>query len=212
MNSILAETAPASAVDEKLLELSSEIDGFECYTGPHAERIASIADKLAAAFNLASQDRFLLHQAALIHDIGELKMGRDYISAPRQLFDSERIDLQRHPVIGEQAAAKLALPRGVQLLVRWHHEWWSGDGYPDKLTGEQIPLSARILRVADSFAALTAARPFRDALTDTEARRHMSDWAGIEFDPAVVKALLSTPLPISVTAETDPFAEPATNI
>jgi HD-GYP domain-containing protein (c-di-GMP phosphodiesterase class II) len=86
--------------------------------------------------------------------------------------------------------------RAAQLLVRWHHEWWNGAGYPDALRREEIPLAARILRVADAYAALTDARPFRAAFTEVEASRELADRAGIEFDPAVVNVLLSIePLP-----------------
>ncbi|MFM9902940.1 MAG: HD-GYP domain-containing protein [Pyrinomonadaceae bacterium] len=188
MNSILAENPE---IDEKLYVIASETDGFECYGSPHAGRIAAIADSLAEAFNIAPRDRIFLKQAALLHDIGEKRMNRDYISSPRGLTSTELIDLHRHPVIGEQEAAKLGLPRSVQLNVRWHHEWWNGGGYPDALENEQIPLAARILRVADTFAALTAARPYRAALPAEEAKKLITEWAGIEFDPAIVKAFLS---------------------
>jgi len=76
-------------------------------------------------------------------------------------------------------------------LVRWHHEWWNGNGYPDGLRFEQIPLGARILRVADAYASLTDARPFRSAFTEKQAREHLLEWTGLEFDPRVVRALLS---------------------
>lgn len=79
----------------------------------------------------------------------------------------------------------------MQLLVRWHHEWWNGSGYPDALRQSEIPLAARILRVADSYAAMTDARPFRPALSEDEARRQIIEGAGIEFDPAVVSAFVS---------------------
>lgn len=187
MNSILAETG---VTDEKLLRMSSEMDEFEGYDGPHGRRIAALADVLASAFNLASRDRFFLQQASLIHDIGEVTMNREYIRAPRVLTENERIDLHRHPVIGEQDAAKLGMPRGVQLIVRWHHEWWNGGGYPDGLEGEQTPLAARILRVADAYGSLTAGRPFRAAWPDNVARKYLVEWAGIEFDPFVVKTFL----------------------
>ena len=85
----------------------------------------------------------------------------------------------------------MELSRAVQLIVRWHHEWWCGAGYPDALTGEEIPLAARILRVADTYAALVTPRPYRPAMSQEEARKYMVEWAGIEFDPAVVKAFLS---------------------
>lgn len=178
-------------IDQELLRLSEVIDRFEGYAHPHAARIAALADALALKFNFASHDRFALNQAALVHDIGELVMKREYIHANRILRDDERIDMQRHTVIGEQQAAKRGLPRAVQLLVRWHHEWWNGAGYPDALEGDQIPLAARILRVADTYAALTDARPYSVAISEKEAKRYLIEWAGIEFDPKVVKAFLS---------------------
>lgn len=188
MESILTK---GSESDQDLLRLAARIDGFEGYHSPHGQRIAAIADVMATHFNLASRDRFFLQQAALIHDIGEMSMNRDYIRAPRQLAENERLDLQRHPVIGEQEAAKLGLPRGTQLIIRWHHEWWNGMGYPDALESEEIPLAARILRVSDTYASLTAARAYRPARTAEDAKRYLIEWAGIEFDPTIVRAFLA---------------------
>lgn len=188
MQSAVAET---TGNDEKLLRIAPQMDKFEGYADVHGQRIASIADILGAAFKLASRDRQFLRQAALVHDIGELKMDREYISSPNVLNVEERLDLQRHPVIGEQEAAKMGLPRGVQLLVRWHHEWWNGGGYPDGLVGEQIPLAARLLRISDTYASLTSKRPFRAALPVEDAKKYLIEWAGIEFDPAIVKVFLA---------------------
>ena len=181
---------------EAFLELAKTADRFEQYYNPHAQRIAIIADELAIMFHLARHDRGSLQAAALLHDLGEVAMERDYINAARPLTTEERLDLARHSVIGEREASRVGADRAAQLLVRWHHEWWSGAGYPDALRRDEIPLAARILRVADSYAALTDARPFRAALTEAEARREVADRAGIEFDPAVVNVLLSMePLP-----------------
>lgn len=177
--------------DPKLIEISTRMDAIEGYPRPHGTRVATIADEIAVAFNLAAHDRMFLGQAALIHDIGELMMDRVYLKENRILTAEEHLDMQRHPVIGEQEAAKQGMPRGVQLLIRWHHEWWNGGGYPDGLEGEQIPLAARILRAADTFAAITGDRPFRKAITPADAKRYLIEWAGIEFDPRVVKALSS---------------------
>jgi HD-GYP domain-containing protein (c-di-GMP phosphodiesterase class II) len=174
-----------------LTELSAAIDEFEGYAHPHGKRIAVISEALAEKFNFGSQDCLTLRQAALVHDIGELVMNREYIKANRLLREEERLDLQRHPVIGEQETAKRGLSRAVQLLVRWHHEWWNGTGYPDALEREQIPLAARILRVSDTFCALTDSRPFSNAISTEEAKRYLIEWSGIEFDPKVVKAFLS---------------------
>lgn len=177
--------------DERVQEAARVTDEFEGYKNSHAARIAALAEALAQKFNLASHDRHSLRQAALMHDIGEAVMNRDYIKSKRMLREEERVDMQRHTVIGEQETAKRGLNRAVQLLVRWHHEWWNGGGYPDALEQELIPLAARILRVTDTFCALTDDRPHRAAMSESAARRHLIEWAGIEFDPKVVKAFLA---------------------
>lgn len=189
MEATFAEEEPH--FDERLLALARRIDEFEGYAHPHARRIAAIAGELAKAFNFASHDRHSLTQSALVHDIGEMIMNREYIRASRLLREEERVDMQRHTVIGEQECAKRGMGRAVQLLVRWHHEWWNGTGYPDALEREQIPLAARILRVADTFCALTDSRPYSAAISEAEAKRYLTEWAGIEFDPKVVKAFLA---------------------
>ncbi len=184
-------SASESESDEQGLEIARAIDEFEAYETAHATRVASIADALARKFNLAAHDCFSLRQAALVHDIGELAMNREYIKSNRLLRESERLDMQRHAVIGEQEAARRGLNRAVQLLVRWHHEWWNGTGYPDALEQEQIPLAARILRVADTYAALTANRPYRQAISGEEARKYLVEWSAVEFDARIVKAFLA---------------------
>jgi HD-GYP domain-containing protein (c-di-GMP phosphodiesterase class II) len=189
---------PIDAIDSDQLnaievfrDLSAGADEFEGYANPHAGRIAVIADQIGRSFNLGARDRFSLRIAALAHDLGEVVMNRDYIRRRGTLSDDERIDLARHPLLGEREAAAAGADRGAQLLVRWHHEWWNGNGYPDGMRFEQIPLGARILRVADAYASLTDARPFRKAFTEKQAREHLLEWTGLEFDPRAVRALLS---------------------
>ncbi|MDQ1708339.1 MAG: hypothetical protein QOJ88_1550 [Pyrinomonadaceae bacterium] len=181
------------AAHDAYVQLASAADRFEQYANPHAVRIAKIADALAEMFHLAAHDRKALRTAAYMHDLGEVAMERDYLQRAGPLTPEERVDLARHPVIGEQEAARASADRAVQLLVRWHHEWWNGGGYPDALRQNEIPLAARILRLADSYAALTDARPFRPAFTETQAREQIIERAAIEFDPAVVTAFLALP-------------------
>ncbi len=176
---------------EAYLQLAAAADEFEQYAHPHAARIAAIADRIGEVFHLAPHDRRSLRRAAYMHDLGEVAMEREYIQRTGPLTDEERNDLARHPVIGEQEAARASADRAVQLLVRWHHEWWNGSGYPDALRQNEIPLAARILRIADSYAALTDARPFRRAMTEDDARQTIIEGAAIEFDPAVVSVFLS---------------------
>ena len=180
-----------TAAAEAFIQLARTTDKFERYENPHAQRIAVIADEIAQDFHLARHDRGSLYAAALLHDLGEVAMERDYIQATGALSQEERLDLFRHPVIGERETSRVGADRAAQLLVRWHHEWWNGAGYPDALRREEIPLAARILRVADAYASLTDARPFRRAFTREQARRALMDRAGIEFDPGVVNVLLA---------------------
>ena len=190
--SVLDKTKTLSVTAEnQLLSVAALVDEFEGYVNPHASRIATLSMTVAKEFNLASHDLLSLEQAALVHDIGETVMNRDYIKADRPLTDRERMDMQRHPVVGEQEAAKRGLSRAVQLLVRWHHEWWNGSGYPDGLENDQIPLTARILRIVDTYSALTDSRAHSVAMPVSEARRYLTEWAAIEFDPQVVKIFLS---------------------
>ena len=176
---------------EVFLTIARKTDEFEAYSHGHAQRVATLADEIGKIFNLASKDRHSLRVAALLHDLGEASMERDYIKRSGSLTDEERLDLARHPIIGESEVASVGADRAAQLIIRWHHEWWNGGGYPDALRRQEIPLAARILRVADSYASITDARPFRPAMSEREARQHMADWAGIEFDPKSVRALLS---------------------
>ncbi len=176
---------------EVFLTIARKTDEFEAYSHGHAQRVATLADEIGKIFNLASKDRHSLRVAALLHDLGEASMKRDYIKRAGSLTDEERLDLARHPIIGESEVASVGADRAAQLIIRWHHEWWNGGGYPDALRRQEIPLAARILRVADSYASITDARPFRPAMSERKARQHLTDWAGIEFDPKTVRALLS---------------------
>lgn len=187
------------AAGEAFMQLARTVDRFERYENPHAQRVATIADEIAHAFHLARHDRGSLYAAALLHDLGEVAMERDYIQSDCVLTTEERMDLARHPIIGEREASRVGADRAAQLLVRWHHEWWNGAGYPDALRREEIPLAARILRVADSYAALTDDRPFRAALPDEDAKHELANRAGIEFDPAVVSVFLSLNLNYAIS-------------
>jgi HD-GYP domain-containing protein (c-di-GMP phosphodiesterase class II) len=179
------------ALEETFVKLTASTDEAEGYSSPHATRVAAVSDELAKALRLGTEDRLCLKLAALSHDLGIMAMKRGYIKRSGPLSSEERIDLERHPVIGEQEAARFGADRGTQLIIRWHHEWWNGTGYPDGLKGEEIPLTARILRIAESYAALTSARPYRGAFTDEQVRRHFMDWAGLQYDPTIVRVFLS---------------------
>ena len=175
---------------DRLLKIAHETDRVEGYTEPHAIAIALMSEKIGAQMGLHGVDLTALKFAALAHDLGERAMKRNYLLRPSALSWEETLDLWRHPILGEQAAGELRLSRQTQLLIRWHHEWWNGGGYPDGLAGEAIPLGARILRSVDTYFSLISRRPHRQQFDRVEAQQILADLAGIEFDPQVVKLAL----------------------
>jgi HD domain len=176
---------------DRLLKIAVEIDRIEGYSEPHSVTIARLSERLGSLMGLHGTDLTALKYAALLHDVGERVMKRNYLLRPDDLTWEETLDLWRHPILGEQAASELKLARQVQLLIRWHHEWWNGLGYPDGLAGETIPLGARILRAVDSYCALVSKRPHRRRFDPLEAEQVIADLAGIEFDPQVAKKLVA---------------------
>ncbi|HSB11210.1 MAG TPA: HD domain-containing phosphohydrolase [Blastocatellia bacterium] len=185
------ETAKGKTREEIINRLADRIDSFEKYTQPHSRLIAALATRLARRFGLAAPDIAAISEAAMLHDIGLWAMSPAYHPQPRPLSFEARLDLWRHPVIGEQQMVKRDAGRHAQLLVRWHHEWWNGSGYPDSLAFEDIPIAARIIRAVELYAALVADRPYRLAFSEKQAFEAVESSAGIECDPYVVKALLA---------------------
>jgi HD domain len=185
------ETAKGKTREEIINRLADRIDTFEKYDQPHSRLMAELAAHLARRFGLATPDVDAIAEAAMLHDIGLYAMSPAYHSLSRPLSFEARLDLWRHPIIGEQQMAKRDAIRHAQLLVRWHHEWWNGSGYPDMLAFEDIPIGARILRAVELYSALLSDRPYRAALDEPQAMAALTGSAGIECDPYVVKALLA---------------------
>jgi len=185
------ETAKGKTREETINRLADRIDTFEKYSQPHSRLMTALATILARRFGLAPSDVEAIAEAAMLHDIGLYAMSPAYHSLARPLSFEARLDLWRHPVIGEQQMSKRDAGRHAQLLVRWHHEWWNGSGYPDMLAFEDIPIGARILRAVELYSALLCDRPYRSALAESDAIEALTSSGGIECDPYVVKALLA---------------------
>lgn len=175
---------------DNLFKLANTIDLFEQYSRPHASQMARLAEALALRIGISGSDLNTLKIAALMHDVGEMIMDSPALRKGGLIDFKYKIELWRHPIIGEQQLAKRELPRQAQLLVRWHHEWWNGSGYPDMLRKETIPIGARILRLVDTYDSLTADRPYREAFSLEQAQNIIEKSAGIEFDPYLVKVFL----------------------
>jgi hypothetical protein len=199
--------------EEIINNLAERIDKFEQYATPHSQAMADMALHMANRLGLSQADAKAIAEAARLHDIGLYAMAPTYHANAATLRFEQRLDLWRHSIIGEQEMAKREASRYAQLLVRWHHEWWNGSGYPDMLAFEDIPIGARILRAVELYNALTAARPYREALSAKEALEVLQASAGFECDPYVVHALLALLEEMTAGAEAEPtvFADDAIN-
>ena len=168
--------------------LAKAIDARDKYTAGHSERVTTYAVVLANAMKLPAGDLDVLRRAGMLHDIGKVGVPDHVLLKPGPLDAGERAIIESHVTIGYEMLRELPFLRDALPAIRGHHERWDGKGYPDRLAGEGIHLYARIMTVADSFDAMTSARPYRAAMPPDEAARRVRADAGTQFDPAVVRA------------------------
>ena len=158
--------------------------------GSHLEEVAILSVACAEALGLEPDDIRLIERAAELHDIGKVGIPSAILTKEGPLSDEEAEFMRRHSVIGERILAGIPSLDPVAGLVRSSHERWDGNGYPDSLAGEEIPLGSRIVLVADAFCAMTQDRPYAAARSVQSARRELQACSGTQFDPAVVAAFL----------------------
>ena len=172
-----------------ITSLARTIEAKDPYTGGHTERVAEFARLLAVELGFSGRDLQAVHVGALIHDIGKIGVPDRVLLKPGKLDEDEFAEIRRHPEISSYIVADLDLPAIVKQMVRSHHERFDGRGYPDRLAGEEIPLAARVLAVADALDAMTSDRPYRKALPLVAALAEIQAQAGAQFCPRVVGAL-----------------------
>jgi putative nucleotidyltransferase with HDIG domain len=173
--------------------LTNAVEARDAYTGKHAERVAAYALELGAAVGEQWAGSSEIEFGFLLHDIGKVAVPDSILHKPEPLTPQERELIQLHPVTGWEIVRQVDFLGAASDVVRHHHERWDGDGYPDGLKGEDIPLTARVFAVADTFDALTTTRPYRLASPMAEARVLIEEARGTQFDPAVVDAFASMP-------------------
>lgn len=169
--------------------LALAIDAKDPHAQGHTRRVQAYALELARRLQVQREDLEAVRAAALLHDIGKLAIPDHLLNKPGRLSDMEYQKVKAHPSVAADILANVHFPYPVLPAVRHHHERWDGSGYPDGLRGEEIPLGARILSVADSFEALTSDRAWRGRKSPEEACALIEAWSGIQFDPAVVSVL-----------------------
>ena len=173
---------------ETIRTLAAAIDAKDPYTKGHSERVSAYSMAIARHLGLGFDDIFHVRIAAILHDVGKLGIRDGILNKPGGLTDEEYEIMRRHPDIGAQIMAPISKLKTIIPGIRNHHETWDGNGYPDKLKGEQIPMVARIIGVADTFDAMTTSRPYQEAMPFTHVTDKMKSMAGTRFDPTVVEA------------------------
>jgi diguanylate cyclase (GGDEF)-like protein/putative nucleotidyltransferase with HDIG domain len=192
----LAGSADRAARYRAAASLARAVDARDAYEGSHSERVADLAARVAERMGLDQEQVELTRLAASLHDLGKLAVPEEILRKPGPLTDGERLVLERHPQIGYRMLESL----GVNPVAEWvlhHHERWDGTGYPDGLHGEDIPLSARIIFVADAFDAMTNDRVYRRKLSIDAALAELNECSGTQFDPSAVAALFAELAPLA---------------
>jgi len=160
------------------------------YTGEHSEAVIEMSGAVARNLGLNMPEVARVKSAALLHDIGKVAIPDEILHKPGPLTDDEWKLMKEHPVIGERILRVLPGLGNVARIVRHEHERWDGDGYPDGLAGDEIPLGSRIIIAADTYHAITSDRPYRAARSHSEAIEELTRCAGTQFDPNVTQALI----------------------
>jgi putative nucleotidyltransferase with HDIG domain len=173
-----------------LQQLAGALEGQDVYLNGHSRRVARHATMIARGMGLPSEDVARIRAAAAVHDVGKLRTPKAVLNKPGRLTDEEFKVIKRHPVDGAEMVAALGDPE-LTRIVRHHHERLDGAGYPDRLRGNEIPLGARIIAVADTFDAITSARPYRDAAPHQKAINILREEAGHQLDPDAVRSFLA---------------------
>ena len=168
--------------------LTAAIDAKDPYTWGHSERVARMAVRLGKQMDLPLAVQSDLYLAGLLHDIGKIGVRDEVLRKPGRLTPEEEAHVQEHPVIGDRLVCHVKALQHLRPGVRNHHERWDGRGYPDGLAGDDIPLQARILAVADSCDAMMHTRPYRVALPTDRTEQILCAGAGSQWDPHVVAA------------------------
>lgn len=176
--------------DSTIQALVSSLEIKDRYTKGHAKRVTEYAMEIGTRLGLSGDDLRDLYFGAILHDIGKIGVHEQVLNKPGSL-DSEEIDqVQKHPYDGTTVIEGLENLRHIIPTVRHHHERWDGQGYPDRLRGENIPLHARIVAVADAYDAMTSDRAYRSALPGEHVLQELREGRGTQFDPQVVDVFL----------------------
>lgn len=178
-------------LDGVALALTAAIEARDIETGDHCRQLGMMGARVATALALSEQERTTVRIGGYLHDVGKIAIADRILLKPGKLTDDEYVEMQRHSEIGASIVQTHEAMTDIARIVRHHHERYDGRGYPDRLLGEDIPLGARIISIADAYSAMTNDRVYRKAIPEEQAWEKIVDNAGTQFDPGLVEVFLA---------------------
>lgn len=169
--------------------LSGAIDAKDTYTNGHSTRVAEYSREIARRAGLSEEVQNDIYMMGLLHDVGKIGMPDAIINKPTRLTEEEYAIIKNHPVMGARILKNITEFPKLITGARWHHERYDGKGYPDGISGEDIPLEARIIAVADAYDAMSSRRSYRDVLAQEQVRAEVEKGKGTQFDPVFAEIM-----------------------
>ena len=170
--------------------LAAAIDAKDTYTNGHSDRVADYARQIARRYGYSEKQQEDIYMMGLLHDVGKIGIPDAIINKPSKLTDEEYRIIKTHPDVGAKILLSIKEMPSLRIGARWHHERYDGSGYPDRLSGENIPEEARIIAVADAYDAMSSRRSYRGKLSQEKIRREIEEGAGTQFDPRFARIML----------------------
>jgi len=173
-----------------IFALAAAVEAQDPYTQKHLQRMADLSERLARAAGLDPHQVVSVRYGSILHDVGKIGVSEAILGKPSSLTEEEWVKVREHPAIGARIVQSMHLAQRVAPIVRSHHEHWDGQGYPDGLKGEEIPIGARIVALVDAYDAMATERSYRAALPPQVIRAELERNAGKQFDPDLTALLL----------------------
>jgi len=175
---------------ETITALAMAVEAKDPYSRGHIDRVSGYAQRLGREMGMDEETMKILKNGAVLHDVGKIGVRDDVLRKNAPLNEDEQNEMRQHVIIGVNIIKPIRSMSALCDLVRYHQEFYDGNGYPDGLKGEQIPLTARMIKVCDAYDAMTTDRSYRKGLSRDEARKELALKSGSEFDPKVVESFL----------------------
>lgn len=176
--------------EQVILTLAKTIDAKDKYTNGHSERVAAYSREIAKRMGMSEQEQQEIYHMGLLHDVGKIGISDAIINKPGKLTEEEYQMIKKHPEIGGEILATISELPNISIGAKYHHEKYDGTGYPSKVAGEDIPLRARIIGIADAYDAMTSRRSYRDVLPQQVVREEIEKGRGTQFAPECVDIML----------------------